>query len=137
MRAARLLVAGLGVVVAAYGVVLTLTRLEPGQLLELGVWLAAGVLVHDVLVAGTVLLAASVGGRVLPAAWRAPAALALVVWGSVTLMAVPVLGRFGARPDNPTLLDRPYLPAWAAATVLTVLVVSVGGLVAARRGDNA
>ena len=137
MRAARLLVAGLGVVVAAYGVVLTLTRLEPGQLLELGVWLAAGVLVHDVLVAGTVLLAASVGGRVLPAAWRAPAALALMVWGSVTLMAVPVLGRFGARPDNPTLLDRPYLPAWAAATVLTVLVVSVGGLVAARRGDNA
>ena len=137
MRAARLLVAGLGVVVAAYGVVLTLTRLEPGQLLELGVWLAAGVLVHDVLVAGTVLLAASVGGRVLPAASRAPAALALVVWGSVTVMAVPVLGRFGARPDNPTLLDRPYLPAWAAATVLTVLVVSVGGLVAARRGDNA
>ena len=30
----------------------------------------------------------------------------------VTLVAVPVLGRFGARADNPTLLDRDYVAGW-------------------------
>ena len=39
---------------------------------------------------------------------RAPAVAGLVVLGSVTLLAIPVLGRFGARADNPTLLDRHY-----------------------------
>ena len=79
----------------------------------------------------------ALGRRVLPGPWQAPATLGLVVWGGVTLMAVPVLGRFGARADNPTLLDRPYLGSWAALTVAAVLVVAVAGLVRARRGTGA
>ncbi len=39
---------------------------------------------------------------------KAPAVVGCVVLGSVTLLAVPVLGRFGERSDNPTLLDRNY-----------------------------
>ena len=134
---ARGLLGGLGVALGAYGTWLALTRQDTGQLVEIAVWLAAGVLLHDVVIAGVVLAAAALGRRFLPGPWRAPATLALVVWGGVTLMAVPVLGRFGARADNPTLLDRPYLGAWAALTVATVLVVAVGGLVRARRGAGA
>ena len=35
-----------------------------------------------------------------------------VVLGSLTLLAIPVLGRFGERPDNATLLDRNYTVGW-------------------------
>ena len=51
----------------------------------------------------------------LPRAARAPAVVGFVVLGSVTLLAVPVLGRFGARPDNATLLDRDYVVGWVVA----------------------
>jgi hypothetical protein len=46
------------------------------------------------------------------------------------VVAIPVLGRFGARPDNPTLLDRPYLTGWLVVAGLTlgwVLLMSVLG----------
>lgn len=137
MSATRWLLGGLGVALGAYGAWLALTRQDAGQLVEIAVWLAAGVVLHDVVVAGVVLAGVAVGRRVLPQAWQAPATLALVVWGGVTLMAVPVLGRFGARPDNPTLLDRPYLGAWAALSALAVVAVAVAGLVRARRGTEA
>jgi hypothetical protein len=137
VSAARRVLGGLGVALGAYGAWLVLTRQDAGQLVEIAVWLAAGVVLHDVVVAGVVLAGVGVGRRVLPRPWQAPATLALVVWGGVTLMAVPVLGRFGARPDNPTLLDRPYLGAWAALSVLAVVVVALAGLVRARRGTGA
>lgn len=134
MSALRWLLGALGASLVAYGAWLVLTRQDAGQLLEIAVWLGAGVVLHDVVVAGVVLGGVAVGRRVLPLPWRVPATLALVVWGGVTVMAVPVLGRFGARPDNPTLLDRPYLGTWAALTVLTVVVVAVTGWLRARRG---
>jgi hypothetical protein len=127
---------GLGAALGAYGAWLALTRQDAGQLVEIALWLAAGVLLHDVVVAGVVLAGVGLGRRVLPRPWRAPATLALVVWGGVTLMAVPVLGRFGARADDPTLLDRPYVGAWAALSLLAVVVVALAGLVRARRGTG-
>lgn len=137
MSAARWLLGGLGVALGAYGAWLALTRQDAGQLVEIALWLAAGVVLHDVVVAGVVLASVILGRRTLPRPWQAPATLALVVWGGLTLMAVPVLGRFGARPDNPTLLDRPYLATWAALSVVTVVVVALAGLVRARRGREA
>jgi hypothetical protein len=137
VSAARWLMGGLGVALGAYGAWLALTRQGAGQLAEIAVWLAAGIVLHDVVVAGVAVAGVAVGRRVLPMPWRAPATLALVVWGGVTLMAVPVLGRFGARPDNPTLLDRPYLASWAVLSIVTVVVVALAGLVRARRGTDA
>jgi hypothetical protein len=137
VSAARWLMGGLGVALGAYGAWLALTRQDAGQLAEIAVWLAAGIVLHDVVVAGVAVAGVAVGRRVLPMPWRAPATLALVVWGGVTLMAVPVLGRFGARPDNPTLLDRPYLASWAVLSIVTVVVVALTGLVRARRGTDA
>jgi hypothetical protein len=67
---------------------------------------------------------------------RAPAAVALIVWGSITLLAVPVLGRFGALEDNPTLLDRPYLITWLVGCALTVLLVALAGAVRSKRSPR-
>jgi hypothetical protein len=73
----------------------------------------------------------------LPAHLRAPAAVGLVIWGSVTLLAVPVLGRFGEREDNATLLDRPYLISWCFGGVVTVMAVAVVAAWRQRRsGDD-
>ena len=128
MRAARLVVALLGLGAAAYGA---------KQLLDLGLdnlvatmeWVVGGVALHDGLlaplcvVAGVLLVRATHG--------RMPAAIVVgaIVLGTVTISAVPVLGRFGARADNATLLDRSYVAGWFVFAGLTVLLVVVAVLI--------
>lgn len=123
-----------GVLLVAYGVVLLLTRQEPDQVASAGVWLAAGVVLHDAVLAPLVLAAGFAGARLLPAQARGPAAAGLVVLGSVTLLAVPVLGRFGARSDNPTLLDRPYGTGWLLLAGLVFATVVGASVVRSRHG---
>ena len=67
---------------------------------------------------------------------RAAAAGGLLVLATVTLAAVPVLGRFGAKPDNPTLLDRPYLTGWLLIAGLVVLGTVLAGWWGTRRGPQ-
>jgi hypothetical protein len=91
------------------------------------------VVLHDFVLAPLVLALVALGARVAPVAARVPAASALVVLGAVTLLAVPVLGRFGARPDNPTLLDRNYTAGWFALAGVALLATVVAALVRSRR----
>lgn len=126
MTAWRLVLAIPGVAALAYAA--TLLRDVPadawGSVLT---WLAGGVLLHDAVLAPIVVGLGVAASRWLPVPWRSPAVVALVCWGSLTLAAIPVLYGGGARPDNPTLLDRPYVASWwlGSATVV-VLVVSLG-----------
>ena len=129
----RFLLGVLGVLVGAYGAYLLLSRQDADQLLNAGVWLASGVVLHDFVLAPLVLGLVFVGARLAPAAARAPAAAALVVLGAVTLLAVPVLGRFGARPDNATLLDRDYVAGWLAFAGVVLLATLVAALVRSRQ----
>lgn len=133
----RVVIGGIGGALAAYGGWLAASRQDLGQLVEIGLWLAAGVVAHDAVIAGVVLLVALLARRLLPAAAKAPAAIALIVWGSTSLAVLPVLGRFGARSDNPTLLDRPYLTSWLALTAATVVVVVLVGVWRARHSSDA
>jgi hypothetical protein len=135
----RLVLAGLGLGVAAYGVVLLLD-IGLDNLRATVVWLVAGVLVHDGFVApitiAVVLLAVRLSrGRAAPPAFVAGA----VVLATVTVVAVPVLGRFGERPDNPTLLDRNYVLGWLVLATLTVVLSGsavLAGRTRARRGGG-
>ena len=52
---------------------------------------------------------------------------------AVTIAAVPMLGRFGARSDNATLLDRNYLVGWL---VLAAVTTVVSGAVLLARGKR-
>jgi hypothetical protein len=121
----------LGVVAVLYGGWLVLSRGH--DLLNLVVWLAAGVVLHDGVLALVVLAVWAVAVRLLPRSAKAPAAVGLVVLGSVTLLAVPVLGRFGARSDNPTLLDRDYTVGWLVLAGLVLVGVVAASLVGSRR----
>ena len=138
---ARKLLLTLGLAAAAYGVWL---------LLDLGwantrstlVWLVGGVVLHDGVFAVAVLAVALVSLRLLPRERLAPWVVGLVILVPVTLVGIPELGRFGARADNKTLLDRPYWLGWTVMVTLVVVSVVVGAVVTARRrtpagGDDA
>ncbi len=119
----RVLLGLAGVATAVYGWLLLLDN-GFGDLVDVATWLVSGVVLHDLVLAPLVIVLVVVTSRVLPDAWRAPAAAALVVLGSVTLLAIPVLGRFGARVDNPTLLDRSYWAGWALIAALVLLATA-------------
>ena len=120
----RLSLGVLGVAVAAYGAWLLLQE-DLSDLVDAAVWLAGGVLLHDFLLVPLTLLLGVALIRLLPANLRAPVVGGLVVLGTVTLMAVPVLGGWGANADNPTILDRNYTAGWLVVAGVTTLVVVV------------
>ncbi|MCL8027324.1 hypothetical protein [Nocardioides bruguierae] len=121
----RVVLGALGVLVLGYGLFLLVSRRSFGDLVDAGVWLAGGVLVHDVLLSGVLIALGAAAARWLPGRWRGPLAGGLVVLGSLTLLAVPFLGGFGRAnaPDNPTLLDHDYLAGWLLLVALTALGV--------------
>lgn len=131
MRAVRWTVGAVGVLLAAYGGWLLLTRGHDRG--DVVVWLASGVLLHDGVLALVTVALGTLAARLVPAPARAPVVVGLVVLGSTTLLAVPVLGGFGARADNPTLLDRDYRAGWLALVAATTVVVAAAALVRSRR----
>ncbi|WP_395691409.1 hypothetical protein [Nocardioides sp.] len=120
-----------GVLLVLYGGWLLVSRED--DLLGVAVWLAAGVLLHDAVLAGVTIVLGALAVRLAPEPARAPLVVGLVVLGTATLLAVPVLGRFGARADNPTLLDRDYTAGWLVLAALTAVAVVGAALVRSRR----
>jgi membrane protease YdiL (CAAX protease family) len=138
MTTARWSLGLVGVAAGLYGSWLLLSRQSGDQLVSAAGWLVGGVVLHDFVLAPVVLVAVAVAGRLAPRPVRAPAAVLLVVIGSVTLVAVPVLGAFGRRADNASLLDRDYWTGWLVLVGVLVVLVAVGSLVQRwRRGDGA
>jgi hypothetical protein len=132
MRAVRRGAGAVGVVMAAYGVWLLL-RLGWANTRSTLLWLVGGVVLHDGVFAVLVLAVAFAALRLLPRDRLAPWVVGLVILVPVTLLAVPELGRFGARADNPTLLDRPYWLGWSVMVTLVVVGVIVGAWATRRR----
>jgi hypothetical protein len=133
----RLLLGFLGVAMGSFGA-LRFLQLDVEDIVNAVLWLAGGVLVHDAIIAPLTLLVTLVAGRLVPAPARTRVVVGVVVLATVTATAIPVLGRWGARPDNPTLLDRNYVAGWLvfAALVLlgTLLVGPVGRWRRTRQG---
>ena len=121
----------LGAVGMAYGAWLLVNRQDLGQIVEVAVWLAAAVVIHDGILAPAVLGLGWLGGRLLPRAVARGAVVVLVLLGPTVLVAIPVLGRFGEKPDNPTLLDRDYTQGLLVFAILCVcagVAVALGEL---------
>jgi hypothetical protein len=133
VRTSRVLLGAGGVALVLVGL-WHLLALDLPDLVDAVVWLGAGVLVHDAVVAPLVVVAGLAVLPRLPAYARAPAVVGAVVLGSVTLLAVPALGRFGARDDVPSLLPRPYAALWLLVVVLVVAAVVVASLLRRRVG---
>jgi hypothetical protein len=127
----RVALVALGLLAGLYGGWLLLSRGH--DLVNVALWLVGGVVVHDAVLSVLVIALAALAVRALPPSARLPATVGFVVLGTATLLAIPVLGRFGARPDNPTLLDRSYGAGWLVLAGLTLVAVAVATLVRSRR----
>lgn len=136
MTIIRTLVTALGLAGAAYGI-LQLLDLGWTNLVDAGVWLVGGVVIHDGILAPLTIVA----GLLVTRLWRGgvpvPVVVGAIVLATVTVTAVPVLGRFGARPDNATLLDRNYLLGWLGIVAFTVVIVALSLRAASRRRGDA
>lgn len=123
----RVVLIALGVGLACYGAVLLLD-LGTDNLFATGRWLIGGVILHDGLLGPATIILAALVLRLTRGRVPAPVILAALVLGSVTLVAVPVLGRYGARADNPTLLPRDYTVGWLVFAGLTFLLAALAVL---------
>jgi hypothetical protein len=130
-------IGAVGVLVGLYGAYLLLSRQDHDQLVSAALWLGFGVVLHDFVLAPVVLAVVFVGARVVPVDFRAAAVAGLVVLGTATIFAIPVLGGWGERPDNPTLLNRHYWLGWLLLAVVVVVAVVVVGLRSRRRRSRA
>ncbi|CAN5173846.1 hypothetical protein BH11ACT6_BH11ACT6_13920 [soil metagenome] len=107
MIALRVVLGAIGLAVIAYGAVLLLDNPGP-TLLRITIWAAAGVVLHDFVFAPLVTAFGYAGRRILPKAWWAPVGVAALVSVILLLLAIPVFDRPGAKPLNPTVVDRDY-----------------------------
>ena len=132
---ARLLLGGLGVAAAAYGA-WSLLGEGLADVVTTAIWLAGGVVLHDFVLVPLTLGVCWLGARLLPPGRRAAVAAGLVVLGTLTLLAVPVLGGWGANSDNVTILSRDYSTGWLVVATLTVAGVLAGVVLSGRRSGG-
>jgi hypothetical protein len=105
-------------------------------LVSTGIWLVGVVVVHDAVLAPLVVVLGIVAARTLPKHHRAVAAVAFLVWGTLTLAVANVLSGMGGKPGMDSLLHRPYLTAWLVLTG-AVLAAAVVTAAMTRRGRPA
>ncbi len=132
MRLVRALLLLTGVGFGLWGVWL-MRDFTSEQLFSMGTWLAGGVILHDAVIAPLTVLLGVVAARLLPGRTRAVVAIAFLVWATLTVTFVNVLSGQGGKPDNDTVLHRPYGLSWI---ILTTVIV-VAAVTAVRRHPRA
>lgn len=133
MTALRWTAGAAGLVMIGVGV-WSMRGFDADQLVSMLVWLAGGVVGHDLVLAPLTLLVLFLGTRLLPSRARPAAVVGLIVWGAVTIATANVLLGVGGRPGNPTLLNRPYLGWWLVLTAVWWTAVAAVAWWSVRRG---
>lgn len=122
MTAARAMLVFAGVALGAYGGLLLWDN-PPVVLMRILIWALIAALVHDFVFAPLCAALGFAGARLVPVRWRAPVAVAALCSVVLALLAIPVYGKPGLRPDNPTVLDRDYaVGLWVALAAVWVCV---------------
>jgi hypothetical protein len=102
------------------------------RLQSTALWLVGVVVLHDAVLAPVVVALGVVAVKVLPRHHRPVAAVAFLVWATVTLAVANVLSGVGGKPDMDSLLNRPYVSAWLVLTGLAVVGAVVTAVFRAR-----
>jgi hypothetical protein len=82
---------------------------------------------HDAVLAPIVVVIGVVAARTLR--HRAVAAVAFLIWATLTLAVANVLSGVGGKPDMDSLLNRPYVSAWLALTGAVLASAAVAAVV--------
>lgn len=107
MDPTRLALGSAGGLLAGFGVLRLLTDVPASDLVALGVWLAAALLIHDLVVAPLTVGTGVVLAR-LPARGRRHVQAGLVAGALVTVVAVPLILREDTQPAAESILMRDY-----------------------------
>ncbi|MGH2759757.1 MAG: hypothetical protein ACRDKJ_09350 [Actinomycetota bacterium] len=86
---------------------------------SMAIWLIGCLVAHDFVLAPLVFAAGKALRRVASGAERRLLQACFVLYGILFLVSIPVLGGFGRRPDNDTLLPRDY----AVGLIVTLALV--------------
>jgi len=123
VRTARLAIGVLGACGVVWGAWL-LSDDGADRLWSAALWLAGVVVLHDIVLAPLVVVLSVLAAKVLPQRHLAVAAVAFLVWGTVTLAVANVLSGVGGKPGMDSLLHRPYMAAWLALSGLALVAAS-------------
>jgi hypothetical protein len=108
VRAWRIALAVAGVALAGFGVFRLLTQVPPSHLLVLALWLIAALIIHDALLAPSVVGVGWLLRRFVPDRGRRFLQLALIMIALVMVIAVPMIFLRGSQPAVKALLLRDY-----------------------------
>lgn len=122
--AARYAVTGAGVALIGVGFAGLLANASSTHPIGWFVWFAGAAVAHDALLAPLVVGVAYALGR-LPGDVRRPLRTALVLAGSVTAVALPMVLGYGRRADNPSVLPQAYGAYLAVLIGLMCAAVSI------------
>lgn len=126
----RWMFAAAGVAALAWGGWLAWEFADARDSFQAAFWFVGGPVVHDGLVAPAVGIGGLVLARVVPAAWRVPVAVGVVLSGVLALLAVPVLWRPFGVSTNPGLHDANYGLGLSVALGVVWLGVLMSGAIA-------
>ncbi len=143
MRAARIVLVVLGVLVMAFGAYVLVTTVRPNRIWGLATWLLGAVVLHDAVlspfVVGAGLLLRRTGRSIR--AWMLVVVQSAVVLGSVlALVVLPEIAAKAHGQKNPTVLPFDYgvrLAIVEGALLLVVVAVLVVGVRMSRNRPRA
>ena len=110
MKAWRIILAASGIAIAAFGVFRLVTEIPVHSLLILLVWLAAVLILHDAVLAPSVVGVGWLLRRHVPDRGRRFLQVALIMSSLVTVIAIPMIFLRGSQPAVKALLLRNYAP---------------------------
>ena len=136
MRAARIVLVVVGVLVIAFGAYVLVTTVRPNRIWGLATWLLGAVVLHDAIlspfVVGAGLLLRRTGRTIR--SWALVVVQAVVVLGSVlALVVLPEIAAKAHGQKNPTVLPFDYGARLLIVEGVLLLVVVAVLVVAARR----
>ena len=125
MTAWRIILAILGILVLLYGIVNLFIHIPIQTLLMVAVWLVAALIIHDAVIAPSVVGVGWLLRRLLPDRARRYVQMGLIMAAAVTIIAIPMIIREGSQPRQKTLLIQNY------AANLALLLGIIAGVTAA------
>ncbi|KQV07653.1 hypothetical protein [Leifsonia sp. Root112D2] len=136
MKSARALLIAIGVVLAAVGVLAMVQSIRFEQLLDLAIWLACAVLLHDGVFVPLTLVFSGLSvraGRALPAAALNLVQIGFVVGALLTLVVAPEIFAQARGNSNPTILMFDYGIRLVVMWAIIILVVAAGSILIVAR----
>jgi hypothetical protein len=108
MKAWRIILATVGILVVLYGITNLFIHIPIQTLVLVAIWLVAALIIHDLILAPAVVGVGWLLRRFVPDRARRYLQVGLIISSIVTVLAIPMIYRRGSQPPEKTLLIQNY-----------------------------